>query len=601
MTKVVFTIIRGADRAAEFRRFCVAALSLLVCSNALAQQGFIRLEAEDMSLNGFRTEDVSGSSESALINLKGRAVDGTATTTFSGAAGSYDIFVGYHDEQDGTAELEVSIAGTSVDSWQLDSSPGGTQPSAQNFLIRQIADDRLVGSGDEIEISGVQGVWDNANVDYIEFVPSDGGPPPPVAAGERIALVAASGGDYTTLTDALANLDGGDQWCRPPVDDEEPEAGCLIKVAPGEYVEPTVRIPSKVSVIGSGRNITSIVAAPGSATAVQFSPNSQSGGDMMLRDLTIRVRTTDGGQTIGLTTTDGITATVENVDVFVQSAGPALAVYELDGPFTSYRNVRFSATSSGARALAFQALGTTTISDCVILASGQADTTGVRVSAEAVDDVGDLRMSGCEVRVDGAGAQSAVGIDLVSDESMLNLSHTTVHVERAANSNVGISGSGFESYVNANDVVITATSFSASPVNTGIAWTHSGEAAFEFRAVRAAASGGSASRGMVLTGASDTTPISIVDSTFDGGQGAQQRIGLALEQPGDVRISVDGSKLVGNSASLSAATLPTGGRVRIGGSQLAGPVLVPAAATDEVRCAGAYDEDYDELGTDCQP
>lgn len=599
MTHGAFTIIRGAVGAAEFR-LCVTALGLLFCASALAQDGFVRLEAEDMSLSGFRTEDVSGSSEGTLINLKGRAVEGTATTTFSGNAGSYDIFVGYHDEQDGTAELEVSIGGASVDSWQLDSSPGGTQPSAQNFLIRQIADDRAVNSGDAIEIAGVQGVWDNANVDYIEFVPSDGGPPPPPAAGERIALVAKSGGDYTTLTDALDNLDDGDQWCRPPTDDEEPDVGCLIKLAPGEYEEPTVRIPSKVSVIGSGRDITTIVGVPGGPAAVRLAPTSEEGGDMLLRDLTIRIRTTDGSPATGIVTSDRMTARIENVDVFAQSSGLAIAVQELDGPLITYRNVRFSARGGSDRTVALQALSTTTISDCLLTAFGSSETTGVRVLAELPDDTATLRMSGCEVRVNGSG-QSAVGIDLVYDESVLELAHSKIRVDTSADSNTGIAGRGFDSRIEANDLVVTATSFSGSPVNTGIAWTHSGEATFEFRAVRASASGGSASRGIVLTAASDSTPISIVDSTFDGGQGAQQRVGLALEQPGDVRINVDGSKLIGSTASLSAPALPTGGRVRIGSGQLAGPLVVPATATDEVRCAGVYDEDYNLLGSDCEP
>ena len=602
MTSGAFTIIRGAAGATELQRFFAAAVGLLVAASALAQESFVRLEAEDMSLSGFRTEAVSGSSNDSLINLKGRARDGTATTTFSGAAGSYDVFVGYHDEQDGTAELEVRIGGASVDSWLLDSSPGGTQPGAQNFLIRQVADGRTINSGDAIEISGVQGTWDNANVDYIEFVPSDGGPPtPPAPAGRRTALVAASGGDYTTLTDALDNLDSGDQWCRPPVDDEEPEVGCLIKLAPGEYEEPSVRIPSKVSVIGSGRGITTIVGQPGGPGAVWLAPNSEQGGGMLLRDLTIRIQTTDGSDAFGIVTSDGLTARIENVDVFAQSSGRAVAAYEIDTALITYSNVQFSARSTAGSAMALRSVSTTIISDCLLTSFGATDTTGVRALAEAPDDSATLRMSGCEVRVSGFGGQSAVGIDLVSDESELELAHSKISVGTPSDSNTAIAGRGFDSRINANDVIATASSSSASPVNTGIAWTHSGNATFEFRAVRASASGGSSSRGMVLANASSTTPISIVDSTFDGGQGAQERAGLVLDQPSDVRITVDGSKLIGSSASLSAATLPAGARVRIGSGQLAGPVSVPGTLTTEVRCAGVYDEDYNPLGGDCQP
>ncbi|MGF1515804.1 MAG: G8 domain-containing protein, partial [Elainellaceae cyanobacterium] len=69
----------------------------------------IRLEAEDMSLNGFRVERNGGVSGKEVISFAGGrgGESGRATTTFNGPAGTYDVVVGYVDENDGKATLEA--------------------------------------------------------------------------------------------------------------------------------------------------------------------------------------------------------------------------------------------------------------------------------------------------------------------------------------------------------------------------------------------------------------------------------------------------------------------------------------------------------------
>jgi hypothetical protein len=137
-----------------------------------------RIEAEDMLLDGYRIEALDFASGGALINLKGPAANGSATLAFPGNTGQYNIYVVYHDENDGVAQLTVSIAGVSVDSWILDERiKGGEQPQEFNRFTRQVATDYTVSNGDEIRIEGLQGNWDNANVDYIEFVLTQPLPP----------------------------------------------------------------------------------------------------------------------------------------------------------------------------------------------------------------------------------------------------------------------------------------------------------------------------------------------------------------------------------------------------------------------------------------
>lgn len=170
---------------------------LLFACGVAEPQTIIRIEAEDMSRSGFRTESVSSASNGVVINLKGPATAGSATTLFGGVSGSFDIFVGYHDESDGIAQLSVSIGGVLMDRWDLNASLGGSQPQAKNFLIRQVASEYSVTNGELIELGALQGNWDNANIDYIEFVPTGTGGTPnlpnqPIvvdfAAGEPVII-----------------------------------------------------------------------------------------------------------------------------------------------------------------------------------------------------------------------------------------------------------------------------------------------------------------------------------------------------------------------------------------------------------------------------
>ena len=130
----------------------------------------VRVEAEAMDLDTYRVEMLDFASNGALINLKGPGLNGSATTAFSGNSGKYDVVVVYHDENDGVAQLTVSIAGISIDSWTLDYKSTEAQPKPANRLARQIATDLTVNAGDTIRIDGLQGNWDHANVDYIDFV-----------------------------------------------------------------------------------------------------------------------------------------------------------------------------------------------------------------------------------------------------------------------------------------------------------------------------------------------------------------------------------------------------------------------------------------------
>ena len=67
---------------------------------------------------------------------------GSAESAFAGPNGNYDVFIAYHDEIDGVAQLTVEISGENVATLNLDEASGDAQPTERNLRIRQIASDR---------------------------------------------------------------------------------------------------------------------------------------------------------------------------------------------------------------------------------------------------------------------------------------------------------------------------------------------------------------------------------------------------------------------------------------------------------------------------
>ena len=147
----------------------ISGVLVFAWGNAPAQTSF-RIEAEDMTLETYRVEVRDFASDGALINLKGPGIAGSATAPFPGATGEYDISVIYHDESDGLAQLSLAIDGEMLDSWMLDTRGFDAQAQVVNRRTRLIGTGISVAGGDVVRIEGVQGNWDHANVDYIEFV-----------------------------------------------------------------------------------------------------------------------------------------------------------------------------------------------------------------------------------------------------------------------------------------------------------------------------------------------------------------------------------------------------------------------------------------------
>lgn len=133
----------------------------------------IRVEAEGMSLSAYRIEsENSAASGNALISLKDAIANtDTASSTFSGTSGKYDVYVGYFDENDGVANLQVNIGGVRLANWQLDQNLGAGNAVDKTLVRKKVASGLSINKGARIEIKGTVNQSEWARVDYIDFVP----------------------------------------------------------------------------------------------------------------------------------------------------------------------------------------------------------------------------------------------------------------------------------------------------------------------------------------------------------------------------------------------------------------------------------------------
>ena len=117
-----------------------------------------------------------------------------------------------------------------------------------------------------------------------------------------IAVVSASGGQYTDPSAAVANVSQGDAWCRSAGDDPA-RFPCVISIAPGVYeLASTLIVPAHVAVIGYGPATTVLTAGAGVAVTVQLGIAGLDPvfSSIALRDLTVENRFGAGGFSVAL-------------------------------------------------------------------------------------------------------------------------------------------------------------------------------------------------------------------------------------------------------------------------------------------------------------
>ena len=133
---------------------------------------FYQYEAEDMILGNYQVEANDFASGDKLISLQNASGNaGTASMTFDGDYGIYDITVGYLDETDGVAQLDFSVDSYSIDSWRLNKNLGNADPIEQTFTERRISGVSLY-IGSTITLAGEVDSTEWARVDFIRITPA---------------------------------------------------------------------------------------------------------------------------------------------------------------------------------------------------------------------------------------------------------------------------------------------------------------------------------------------------------------------------------------------------------------------------------------------
>lgn len=135
----------------------------------------IRIEAETMTLAGYSIESGIFASGGQFIGLVGgnpaEETTGTASFSFTGGSGEYEVVVGYFDETDGVSHVEVSKQSGLIDAWNFNQNLGSASVSAQTRSRRTIATQLVVNRGERIQIRGAEDSGEPARIDYIEFIP----------------------------------------------------------------------------------------------------------------------------------------------------------------------------------------------------------------------------------------------------------------------------------------------------------------------------------------------------------------------------------------------------------------------------------------------
>jgi alpha-glucuronidase len=95
----------------------------------------------------------------------------TASFSYKGQPGKYELDVEYFDQKNGVSQFRVFVNGKLVADWKADASLPSVKPNADSSTRHRIHGVALK-SGDEIRIEGSPDAGERAAVDYLEIVPA---------------------------------------------------------------------------------------------------------------------------------------------------------------------------------------------------------------------------------------------------------------------------------------------------------------------------------------------------------------------------------------------------------------------------------------------
>ncbi|MEO1376415.1 MAG: right-handed parallel beta-helix repeat-containing protein [Cyanobacteria bacterium J06635_10] len=189
----------------------------------LQPQSTVRYEAEALQLSTYQVESNNNSSGGEHIAVNNNS--GTATGTFDGETGIYQVKLGYYDENDGVSSATITVGGQSR-GFQFDEDLPDGGPTSVTLTERVSHLAVKLKKGDTFEIEATSNFGEYARFDYIDFTPIN----PP--AGSNY-YVSPSGSDNNPGTQSQP-------WktINYAVSQGSPvTAGDTILVQPGVYTE----------------------------------------------------------------------------------------------------------------------------------------------------------------------------------------------------------------------------------------------------------------------------------------------------------------------------------------------------------------------------
>ena len=136
----------------------------------------LMIEAEDITkVTGYRLENSSVASGGKILSLvgKGSGEVGTASFTFEGESGNYNVILGTFDENDGQARFEVTKNNSLLSITDLNQNLGSKVANNKTKIERTVATEIAIAKGDHFTIKGIEVGSEHARFDFISFEPVD--------------------------------------------------------------------------------------------------------------------------------------------------------------------------------------------------------------------------------------------------------------------------------------------------------------------------------------------------------------------------------------------------------------------------------------------
>jgi len=133
------------------------------------ESDILRYEVEELNLNNYQIESNDASSGGKNISLLGSDSNtGTAAGVFNGEAGTYEVNIGFYDEDDGVSSAKVTVAGDTKN-FMFDKDLPGSGAVAKALTSRVTHSEIELEPGDAFKIEGKSNSGEYGRFDYIEF------------------------------------------------------------------------------------------------------------------------------------------------------------------------------------------------------------------------------------------------------------------------------------------------------------------------------------------------------------------------------------------------------------------------------------------------